>query len=860
MRCAPVPLWQIPSFSGNTFTAISVYPSKNTSRPEEHLVVQNLCQDVHYAVRMLLKSPGFAAIAVLTLALGIGANTAIFSIANVFLFRPLPVKDADRLVAIGVQSSLTSDPDTASYLDFLDYKQSPVFTDMTAFVLDLVGIGYNGRADRTILCEVPSNFFTMLGIHPAVGRLILPGEGDQPRTGNILVLGYSYWRRRFGGDPGIVGRSVTFDGHEVTVVGVAEKRFHGPYSIVEMDAYAPIGMQAYANKGDAGLFTSRGQRVMHPLAILKPGVTTQEAEVALQVIATRLSEQFPQTDHGQVVRVFPERIARPDVGSAKTLPLIATVFLTLVGLVLMVACINVANLLLARSASRQKEIAVRASMGATRFRLIRQMLTESILLAVVGGAAGALLGMWTCSALERLRPLGDFPLRFGFTFDWRVFGYVAAVATAAGILAGLAPALRASRTNLNETLRESGRGLIGEGGRRHILRNSLVVAQIAGSIIVLVSAGLFVRSLRNAESVDLGYDPHNMLNLCLNPDLVNYDRPRGEAFYRELLRRVKALPGVESASFAYSVPLSYYSAGGAVQVEGQVLGKDERAPGAQRNMVGPEYFDNMRMKIVSGHAFTDADTATSPLVAIINQTMAKRLWPNQDPIGRRFSYDGGEKPGELVTVVGVVRNAKVSDVVDEPGRFFYVPITQNYNATHVLQLRTSVPPETLVLPVEAQIHELDANMPVFDVMTMEKSLMGGNGFFLYQMGAAFAGTLGGLGLLLAVVGVYGVVSQSAASRTHEIGIRMALGAHPRNVFTLVLGQAAVLVGVGIIVGLVVALGATHVIASLLVGVTSSDPLTFTTVALLLLLAAFVACYLPAHHAMRVDPMEALRYE
>jgi predicted permease len=821
--------------------------------------MQTFLQDIRYAARMLRKSPGFTLIAILTLALGIGANTAIFSLANVFLFRPLPVKDADHLVAIGVQSSPTSEPDQASYLDFLDYKQAPVFTDMTAFVLDLVGIGADGRADRTIVAEVPSNFFTMLGIKPFIGRTILPGEGDQPRTGNVIVLGYSYWQKRFGGDPSVVGRTVSFDGHDVTIVGVVEKQFHGPYSIVEMDAYAPIGMHDYSRLGTS-FFTSRVARELHVLATLKLGVSIQQAQTGLQVVASRLSEQFPETNHGQTIRIFPEKIARPDPGSADSLPAIATIFLALVGLVLMVACINVANLLLARSAARQKEIAVRASMGATRMRLIRQMLTESVILAVAGGAAGAILGMWVCRALEQLRPIGDFPIRFGFTFDWRVFGYVASVACASGILAGLAPALRTSRTDLNQTLRETGRGLIGEGGRRHILRNSLVVAQVAGSIIVLVAAGLFTRSLQNAESVDLGYDPHNVLNVGLNPELQGYDRPRTEAFYRELLLRAKALPGVQSASLAYSVPLSYYGAGSGVRAEGQVLNKDERAPDSSRNTVSPEYFANMRTPILSGRAFTDSDTADSQPVAIVNEELAKRLWPNQDPIGHRFTYEGGVKKDAPFTVVGVARNARIVDMMNANHPHFYIPITQEYQSTHVLQLRTTVPADTLIPVIEAQIHDLDANLPVYDVMTMEKSLMGANGFFLYQMGAAFAGTLGILGLVLAVVGVYGVVSHNAASRTHEIGIRMALGAHPASVFTLVLRHAALLVGAGIAIGILAALGITRFLASFLVNVSSSDPVTFLTVAALLLAAAFLACYIPAHRAMRVDPMEALRYE
>ncbi len=820
--------------------------------------MHTLWQDLRFSLRTLAKSPAFTAIAILTLALGIGANTAIFSIANVFLFRPLPVKDADRLAMIAVQSTAKSDPDRVSYLDFLDYQQqSTVFTDITAYNLDLVGLGTDGRAERVITAEVPSNFFSMLGIHPAAGRLINPGEGDQPRSANVVVLGYSYWQKRFAGDPSIVGRSVSFDGHQATVIGVVEKQFHGPYAIVEMDVYAPIGMNGIATNSTS-FFTDRADRELLVLGTLRPGITPQQAQVALQVITQRLAEQYPRTNQGHVVRVFPERIARPEPSSADQLPLVATVFLVLVGLVLMVACINVANLLLARASARQREIAIRASMGATRIRLIRQMLTESILLAVAGGASGALLGGWVCSTLETLRPLGDFPLRFGFTFDWRVFGYVAGIAMASGILAGLAPALRTSRANLNETLREGGRGLIGEGGRSHALRNTLVIAQVAGSIVVLVAAGLFYRSLTRAESIDLGYDAHNLLNVGINPELQNYDRPRSEAFFRGLLSRAKSLPGVESVTLAYSVPLSYYNNGGSIYIEGQVLDQSNRAPTGGYNTVDPNYFQTMRMPILAGRAFTDADTNSSLLVAVINQSMAKTLWPNQDPIGHKFSYKG--EKGPFVTIVGVARNARVNDLLHEPRNYFYVPQAQDYNATHVLQLRTTVPPESLINAVESQIQQLDPNLPVFDVMSMERSLMGANGFFIFKMGAALAGTLGALGLLLAVVGVYGVVSYNAARRTHEIGVRIALGAKPANVFRLVLSQAAILVGAGIALGLVAALAMTKLLASFLVGVTSYDPVTFATVSALLILSAFIASYIPAHRAMRVDPMEALRYE
>jgi predicted permease len=817
----------------------------------------SLWQDIHHGLRMLRKNPGFTLTAVLTLALGIGANTAIFSLGNVFIFRPLPVKDAARLTVVAVQYRADADPNQLSYLDYLDYrKQTDVFTDMTFYDLNLAGLGYRGHADRIIMAYVPSNFFTMLGLQPALGRLIAPGEGDEPKTGTVVVLGHSYWVRRFGGDPGVIGSGVTVDGQRATVIGVVPEEFRGPYNLVELDAYAPIGMYGMAS-GNSSFFTDRRDFELRVLATLKPGVTTKQAEAALNVIAKRLASEYPQVDQGQMARVIPERLARPEPAVANVMPLVATVFLVMVGLVLLVACFNVANLLLARAVVREKEMAVRAAMGASRARLIRQMLTESVLLAIAGAVGGALMGNWVIRVLERLRPLGDFPLRLAFTFDWRVFSYVTGVALAAGIVAGLAPALRISRANLNATLREGGRGLIGDT-TRHWLRHGLVVAQVAGSLIVLVAAGLFTRSLTNAESIDLGYDPHNVLNLSLEPKLQGYDQPRAEAFFRELLSRAKALPGVESASLAFSIPLGYYGDGAGVYAEGQALPPGKRVPGASYNCVTPDYFSTLRMRILKGRAFIEADTSTSQPVAIVNQTMAERLWPGQDAIGRRFSYKGASGP--FVTVVGMVRDAKLQGLLDTPGNFFYLPQTQNYKSTHVLQLHTLVPPKSLIVPAEALVRELDPNLPVYDVMTMEQAVASANGYFLFKVGAAFAASLGALGLLLAVVGVYGVVSYAANQRMHEIGIRMALGARPLSVLGLVMRQAVVLVGAGVGLGVLAALMVSRILVSLLVGVPSYDPLTFITVSALMLAVALLACYIPARRAARVDPMVALRYE
>lgn len=819
--------------------------------------MQSLWQDIRFGLRVLAKSPAFAITAVVTLSLGIGANTAIFSMANAFLFRPLPVKDAARLVVVAEQNDHGGDPGQLSYLDYLDYRQqNNVFTDMTQYTLNLAGLGSQGHADRIVISYVPSNFFSMLGLHPAFGRFPEAGEGDAPGSGSVVVLGYSYWQNRFGSDRSVINRNVTLDGRAVTVIGVMQKEFTGPYSIVDMDAYAPVGMYGMASNSKS-YFTERGNRGLRVLAKLKASVTAPQAQASLAVISQRLAQQYPEADQGLSARVIPEHLARPEPAVADSITLVTTVFMTLVGLVLLVACVNVANLLLVKAAAREKEIAVRAAMGAGRLRLVRQLLTESVLLATGGAVVGALMGMWVCRAMDRLRPVGDFPVRFGFTFDWRVFCYVAAVALGAGVLAGLAPALRVPRANLIETLREGGRGAIGDAGH-HWLRNTLVVAQVAGSLTVLVAAGLFVRSLSRAESIDLGFDPYHLLNVGLNPALQGYDQDRAEALLRDLLRRARALPGVQSASYAFAVPMSYYGNGEQVYAEGQPPTERSRVPGAGVNAVTPGYFETMRMRILEGRAFTEADTRTSESVAVVNETMAKQLWPGQDPIGRRFSYKSANGP--WVRVTGLVKNAKTSGITDAPGNYFYLPQSQRYLAIHVLQMRTSVPPETLIPAIEAQVRELDPNLPLFDVMSMEKSLNGANGYFLFRTGAALAGVLGGLGLLLAVVGVYGVVSYTASRRTHEIGVRMALGANPSGIFALVLHQAVVLVGAGVGIGLLVALGVTRLLSTLLIGVSSYDPLTFAGVSALLVSVALLACYLPARRATRVDPSVALRYE
>jgi predicted permease len=817
-----------------------------------------LWQDIRFGLRMLAKSPGFTAIAILTLALGIGANTAIFTVVNSFLFSPLPIQNGDRLAVIAVQTGPNSVPGEVSYPDFRDYRdQSDAFTDVSAYALNLVGLGSSGHADRLIASFVTSNYFSMLGVQPAIGRLIVPGEGDTPNTGAVVVLGHHYWEQRFGSDPSVVGRNVDVNGHSLTVIGVVPKEFRGLFSVIEMDAYVPLGMLE-ADSRKSGFFTDRNRHELHVYAMLKPGMTARRAQASVAVIAQRLAQQYPEADQGQSVIVVPEHLARPTPSAGRNLPVAAGAFMILVGLVLLVACVNVANLLLARAAARRKEFAIRSAMGAARFRLIRQSLTETILLALAGGAGGAVLGNWVCRSLEKLRPLGDFPIRFNLAFDWRVFSYVSGVALLTGIAAGLVPALRVSRTDLNETLRESGRGTSGDGGR-HPMRNTLVVAQVAGSLVLLVAAGLFMRNLAQAKSIDLGFNPHNLLNVALDPSLQGYEQPRAEALFRDLLQRAKSLPGVESASFAYTVPMNYYSTISNVYVAGQITPTtSKQVPQAGYNVVSPDYFSTMQISIQQGRTFTDADTATLGRVAIVNQLMASRMWPNQDAIGQKFAAENAAGP--FITVVGVAHTVRNDNLLDAPGMYFYEPITQNYHTTHVLQLRTSVPPESLIPAIEAQVRALDPALPVFDVMPMERTMAGVNGYFLFNVGVGFATVLGGLGMLLAVVGLYGLVSFTANRRTHEIGIRMALGAQPGNIFVLVLRQAIVLVGAGIGLGLLAALAVTRLLSTMLIGVAPYDPVTFASVSAILIVVALVACFLPARRAAKLDPSAALRYE
>ncbi|MGH9398411.1 MAG: ABC transporter permease, partial [Terriglobia bacterium] len=723
-------------------------------------------------------------------------------------------------------------------------------------------VGFDGlsdghRVDRISASFVTGNYFTLLGLKPALGRLILPSEGNISGSSPVLVLGYSYWKSRFAGDPGVIGKQVNVDGHAVTIIGVAPQGFRGLLSIVDMQAYLPLNMAHIWGSSD--WFTQRDAHDLFVLARLRRGVALEQAQASLNVIANRLSRQYPKTDAAAAPRVFSQREARlspqPQPGHYNRLVIAFGLFLGLAVLLLLLACFNVANILLVRATAREHEMAVRSALGAGRGRLSRQVLTESLLLAFLGGGAGILVGVWASSFLSSIKLNMGIPYQLDFSLDWRVLAYTLAATVVAGLVVGIVPALRASRVYPNDALHGESRTI---AAGQHRLRNALVVAQVGASIVLLIAAGLFTRSLAGVQRIDLGFNPHRVLNLTVNLHQAGYSNERGREFYKELLARVRSLPGVQSASLAAVVPLDVSENDDAIYIEGQPPVPGRPATRLFDNQVSPGYFETMRIPVLRGRAFRESDDESGPFVAIINQAMARRFWPNQNPIGKRFKLDSESNP--WAQIVGVVKDGKYRSVIDKAPPYFYLTLAQDYSAVQTLQIRTAQPPDATAREVEQQVHELAPVLPVFDVQTMEQAMDGPYGLLDFQLGAGVAAALGILGLILAVVGVYGVVSYAATRRTHEIGIRMALGAQPSDVMKMVFGQGLLIVGAGVIVGVLVAAAVVRTMESYLFGVSAYDPLTFAGVVILLACVALLACYIPARRAAKVDPMVALRYE
>jgi predicted permease len=821
-------------------------------------MLESFLQDLRFAARMLRKNLGVTTIVVLTLALGVGANTAIFGLVNGLLLQRLPVPAAEQIAALVIKSGDSS----LGALGF-SYPQFVEFREQTAPVCEVFGsaTGWRvnftaeGHSDTLTIGGVSSNYFSALGVKPALGRLVLPGEGEHPGEPAVLVLSYSFWQRRFGGNPRVIGKQVRLDAKPATIVGVMEKEFRGQFTVFEMDAYAPLST-AFDTSSASNFWNSRDIHAMLVLGRLKPGITLAQAQSRFDVVSQRLAAQYPVTDKDLSVRVMDERLSRPIPYANNAFIAFSGLFLILGGLVLLLACTNIANILMARASVRQREMAVRAALGGARYRLVRQMLTETMLTALLGGIAGVALGA-SLSHLASSTHLANIPVRLGFGFDWRVFVYALAVVIFTAIAAGLSPALRATHADVNTVLHRGSRTDAG-GEARHKVRGDLMAAQVAGSLMLLIVAGLFVRSLRAVERMDIGFDPNQLLNVRLDPSVNNYNERQSKDFYHSLEAKIRALPSVQSASFATSVPMGNVRGREFVYIEGQPVLPGQRAPGFFSNSVDPQYFATLRIPLLLGRIFTDADNETSQRVAIVNETMAKHFWPGKNPIGKRFSL--ASDAGPFVEIVGVARDGKYRTLAEDPEPYFYLPFAQNFTSECILHVRSALASESLITEVQHEILALDASDPIEEIQTMKESLGGTLGYFIYRLGASLAAAMGLLGLLLAVVGVYGVVSYAATQRTQELGVRMALGASPRQILALLLKQGARLVAAGLLFGLAGAWALTRAMTHMLVGVSPSDPMTYISVAALLSFITLLACWIPARRAMRVDPMVALRYE
>ena len=813
-------------------------------------------QDLKYASRMLRKSPGFTLVVVLTLALGIGANTAIFSMVDSFLLRPLPVKDGKQLVVLAMQINkgpLQNQFSLAEYRD-LQAQTGDVFDGVFGTQLGLDGLSVNGKAERILTDYVTGNFFSVLGIQPTLGRFILPGEGETRGADPVMVLGYAYWKDHFGGNPNVVGMKVTMDGSPVTIIGVAPQGFTGVWALAAPQAYLPMGMGLTQNPPD--FIGNRGYRNTSVLARLRPGVSMAQADSSLAVIARRFAQDHPDVDKDISINSYSELRSRPDPNPQNPLLLISTLFLGLSMVVLVLACVNVANILLVRATIREREMAIRAALGAARGRLMRRLLTESILLAVLGGAAGILLGAWGSAVAGSIRVGVDLPVHLDFSLDWRIFAFAFGAALLTGLIVGAVPAIRIARANLSSILHEGGRSV---AGGKHRVRSVLVAAQVAGSLMLLIIAGLFTRSLQREQKMDLGFQANGVVNFTMDPAEIGYDEARGLAFYKALLDRVHELPGVESASLTTAVPMGYFNNADTLTIDGFVPPAGQAAPFAVYGMISPEYFRTLQIPLLRGRTFTDADDKTAPRVAVINETMVHRFWHDADPIGRRFQL--AADTAHPVTVVGIARNSRFGSGSGEIAPHFYMPIAQQYtgNSLTTLQVRSTAPSGQIIREVQDAIAAMTPDLPVFDVKTMSEALDTLNGLLIYKIGAVMAATMGLLGLILALVGVYGVLSYAASQKTHEIGIRMALGARPLDILKLVFGEGLLIVGGGIFVGLCAAFACARLVGSF-ISVSATDPVTYVTVTLLLTGVALAACWIPAYRSMRVDPMVALRHE
>ena len=810
--------------------------------------MHTLLQDLRFGCRLLWRSPGFATVAVLTLGLGIGANTTIFSWINSVILTPVPgATDTGRLVEFS--QTYQGSRFALSYPDYVEYRNSTTLLSGIAAREELaLHVSVDGVPERAWAELVTANFFDVLGVRAAIGRTFVPEEDRTPRAAPVAVISHGLWQRRFGGDPAAVNRRVDIKGHPFTIVGVTPPEFQGSMTALAYDLWVPMMMQPVVMPGGDRL-SQRDNHWLSSFGRLAPTATAAQARDEIAALTQRIgADRAVYKDVGVSVALLRDS----SDGAISVLRPVLMALAMVAVLVLLIACANLANLMIARGAARHREIAIRSSMGASRSRIVRQLLTESLIVAGGGAAVALVIARWTAGMLILFAPPTEFPISLNVPLDIRVFLFTGLAAIFTALFFGLVPALQASRGDYTPALKD---GSQGAGSSRRRLRDTLVVAEVSLSLALLVAAGLCVRSIQNARQFDPGFNPQGVLLTSLDLFPSGYTPEKGRVFYRQLLDRLQALPGAESVTLARRVPLGFTgNSSSSVTIDGYQPKPGETVSFAY-NPVGPEYLTTMQIPLVGGRDIARADERGQPYVAVISETAARRYWRDRDPIGGRFRFNGED---EWITVVGVARDVKMRALNEQPRPFVYLPVLQYYHSSTVVHVRTSGDPSSLTASVRQAVHAIDPNLPTFAVRTLAAHVSAST--FQQRMAGTLLSVFGGLAIVLAAVGLYGVLAFIVSRRTREIGVRMALGATQSSVFRLVVGHGLKLTAIGAAIGVAAAFGIAQALSSLLFGVKAYDPVTLAGSTAVLMLSATAACLIPALRATRVDPVRALKYE
>jgi predicted permease len=812
-------------------------------------LVETLLQDFRFGFRQLVKQPGFAALAIISMALGIGANTSIFSLVDTALLRPLAVKEPSRLVELYGTLHNGADWSLQSYPNYKDYRdRNTVFSGLFIYRVVVSSLTVNSSSQRVWGYLVSGNYFDVLGVKPILGRAFLPEEDQTPDSHPVVVISYNCWQRRFGGDPQVVGKTVEFNSRPFTIIGVAPKGFIGTEVAYDPEMFIPVMMAKTIEPGSTWI-EKRDSNNLFTVGRLKPGVSISQAKAAIEMLTAKLAQDYPE-NVGRGIRLGKPGLFIPDI--ANSVFAFTGVLAAVGALVILLACVNLAGLLLARATERRREIAVRLAVGASRRRLVRQLLTESLLVSLSGGAAGVLLAALINNAVRGIRLPSDVTLLFDLRTDWRVLTFALLLSIATGILFSLIPALQTYKPQLVPALKDESSMA---GFRRSRLRNVLVVAQITLSLVLLISAGLIVRSLQAAQKMRPGFNPENAVAISFDVSLQGYNEERGRAFQRQVLDGARQLSQIDNAALTDNLPLGLNYNDSTIYIEGSEFKGASTLPIAIPYDSSPGYFDVMGIPL-RGRDFRDDENRKESRVAIVNETFAKKFFNGQNPIGRRFNWHGPKDP--FFEIVGVVPAGKYNSLGEDPKPAVYTPLYRDYTGGVTLVARTRNDPRQVLNDLRAIVQQLDPSVPVYSMKTLKQHM--GTSLFPARMAAIALGSFGLLALILAAVGIYGVMSHVVAGRTREIGLRMALGAQLSDVEKLILKQGMLLAAIGSLCGLVIAFGGARMMKSLLYGVSSSDPITFTCVALVLLGIALLACWIPARRASRIEPMIALRAE